>query len=92
MVSFINQLRQEGVPVEEAIFRGALTRATARANDRACGLPGLHTHGDRERYRRRGSEIAGGRMRCFKTPRASAYQAGGNSLLRSVILLFSTLI
>jgi cobalt-zinc-cadmium resistance protein CzcA len=26
MVSFINQLRQEGVALEEAIFRGALTR------------------------------------------------------------------
>ena len=59
MLSFINGLRQEGKPLDEAVREA--DAAAAGADDGAGGLAGLRAHGPRHRHRRRGAAPAGHR-------------------------------
>ena len=58
MITFINKLRQDGLPVMEAVRQGALLRLRPVLDDGPGRLPGVSAHGHRYRHRGRGSAPA----------------------------------
>jgi cobalt-zinc-cadmium resistance protein CzcA len=84
MLSFIRQLREQGVPMLSAIEQGALTRFRPGRDDRAGRLARLRPDGVRHRHRRRGAEAARHRRDRRLDQRDSAHARRAASALCAV--------